>query len=111
MAITAPESNAPNFSSSPRYDIISDTAFTTISVTSGKLINVPEGATVKYRIKIYEYQKGGRLIETSSEHSSPASINTGFRGGSNYFPVLEAIIVKDNSPIMVVHYVMDKLSS
>ena len=103
--------NAPHFSSSPRYDIISDTAFTTISVTSGKLINVPEGATVKYRIKIYEYQKGGRLIETSSEHSSPASINTGFRGGSNYFPVLEAIIVKDNSPIMVVHYVMDKLSS
>lgn len=101
----------PNFSSSPRYDVISDTAFTTISVTSGKLINTPEGSTVKYRIKLYEFQKGGMLVEMSEEHSSPASINTSFRGWADCFPVLEAIIVKDGNPIMVVHYVMDKLSN
>ncbi len=101
----------PSFSGTPSATII-DTggSFKNLQITFGKLKNAPENTSVKYRIKIYQFEEGGNLKEMSAQQSSSGSIETSFRKKMNdstdNYPVLEAMIYQDNVPIMVVHYVL-----
>lgn len=102
--------NKPEFSQDPRYTI-SDAgmAFRSIEVVFGKLTKVPEGSSVKYRIKLYQFEEGGNLYEMSAQQSNAISIKTTFRGLSGAYPVLEGIIYSDGVPSMAVHYIMPPL--
>lgn len=96
----------PDFPSVPNY-ILTEGAgvYRNLQVDLPSAVrNMPENDSILYRIKIYQFQSGGYLYDMSSQTPSH-SVSMTVKGGSGYYPVLEAIAYKDSKPVFVCHYV------